>query len=148
MSNPLNALQAGIYARLTGFSGLTAILGTDGEGFAKVYDLVPQHVSAPYVLIGDDTAIDFDTKTHLGWDFTVTIHCWDFEKAGRKSVKEIMKQIYEALHEKENAVVVAGVTLVLLRCDFQQTFQEQAVEGAGDHYYHGVQRFRALVTEN
>lgn len=147
MSNPLNALQTGVYSRLTGFAGLTALLGTDSDGAVKVYDHLPQGSTAPYVVIGDDTAIDSDTKTHNGWEVTLTIHCWDFEKAGRKSVKEIMRQLYEALHNCENAVVVAGSTLVLLRCEFQQTFQEQAIIGAGDHYYHGVQRFRALITE-
>jgi hypothetical protein len=148
MSDPLWELQKGIYGRLTDFTALAAAVGTDDDDNVKIYDHVPQGQEAPYVVIGDDTAIDFDTKTHNGWEVTLTIHCWDFEVAGRKSVKTLMKHIYEALHNCENAVVVAGVSLIFLRCEFQHTYQEQAIEGAGDHYYHGVQRFRALITEN
>lgn len=138
----MNALQAGIYTRLTGYSALTTALGG-----SYIYDHVPQSQAAPYVVIGEDTTIEADTKTYNGWDFTITIHCWDYEKAGRKSVKTLMGHIYDALHKAEGSVTVSGFTLVFLHCDFQQSFQETAVEGAGDHYYHGVQRFRALITE-
>lgn len=140
MSNPLWELQKGIYTRLTGYSALTTALGGN-----FVYDLVPQGQDAPYVVIGDDTAIDSDTKSNNGWEVTLTIHCWDFEKAGRKSVKTLMGHIYDALHKAEPYVTVNGFNLIYLHCEFQQTFQEQAVDGAGDHYYHGVQRFRALI---
>jgi hypothetical protein len=142
MSDPLNALQAGIYGRLTTFAGLTALVST------RIHDFVPPSATPPFVVIGDDTATDSDTKTSHGWEFTITIHCWDFEKAGRKSVKAVMQQIWEALHDCENAVNVAGSTLVYLRCEKQESFQDQAIEGENDHFYHGIQRFRALVTEN
>jgi len=142
MTMPLNALQVGIYTRLTGYSALTTALGG-----SFVYDHVPQGQDAPYVVIGDDTSVDSDTKTNNGWETTITIHCWDFEKAGRKSVKALMGHIYDALHKSEANITVTGFSLIYLQCEFQQTFQEQAIEGAGDHYYHGVQRFRALITE-
>lgn len=142
MAMPLNALQAAIYSRLTGYSALTTALGG-----SKVYDHVPQRTVAPYVVIGDDTSVDFDTKTSNGWEVTLTIHCWDFEKAGRKSVKAIMGHIYDALHKAESSITVTGFSLVMIYCEFQQTFQETAIEGASDHYYHGVQRFRAIIHE-
>jgi hypothetical protein len=69
----LNALQAGIYTRLVGYSALTTALGG-----SKVYDHVPQNTSAPYVLIGEDTIVEADTKTSNGWDCTLTIHVWEF----------------------------------------------------------------------
>lgn len=141
MSNPLNALQTGIYNRLAGYSALTALLHTT----TSIFDHVPQGEDAPYVVIGDDTAVDSDTKTNNGWEFTITVHCWDFEAAGRRSVKTLMGHIYDALHKSESNITVSGFSLIYLLCEFQQTFQEQAVEGAGDHYYHGVQRFRALI---
>ncbi len=142
MAMPLNALQAGIYSRLTGYAALTSAIGTN-----KVFDHIPQREAAPYVVIGDDTSIDFDTKTSNGWEVTLTIHCWDFEKAGRKSVKAIMGHIYDALHKSETNITVSGFKLVMIYCEFQQTFQETAIEGANDHYYHGVQRFRAIIHE-
>ncbi len=142
MAMPLNALQAGIYNRLTGYSALTTALGG-----TKIYDHVPQDEEAPYVVIGEDTTVDEGAKTSNGWECTITIHCWDFEKAGRKSVKTLMSHIYDALHRSESDITVSGFALVYLYCDFTQTFQETAIEGAGDHYYHGVQRFRALVRD-
>lgn len=141
MASPDNALQAGIYARLIGYAPLTQALG--GQ---KVYDFVQPKLVAPYVLIGEDTLVDFSTKTENGWDATITIHVWDFEKAGRKTVKNLLGHIYDALHRKEANVTVTGFTLVELRWDgFQTAVQETAIEGENDHYYHGIARYRALI---
>ncbi|WP_152051826.1 DUF3168 domain-containing protein [Tautonia marina] len=141
MPTPDNALQAGIYARLTGYAPLTTALR--GQ---RVFDYVQPKQSAPYVVIGDDTIGDFSTKNGNGWDCTLTIHVWDFEKAGRKSVKALLGHIYDALHRQEASVSVSGFALIELRFDgFQATFQETAIEGENDHYYHGVARYRALV---
>lgn len=139
MASPDNALQAGIYTRLTTFAGLTSLVST------RVYDFVPETAAAPYVVIGDDTASDWDTKSKHGWEFTLTIHCWDFEKAGRKSVKAILSAIHDALHQQQANITVSGFTLVQIRREFQQTFQETAVEGANDRFWHGVARYRAVV---
>jgi hypothetical protein len=144
MPSPDNALQAAVYARLTNYAPLRQALG--GQ---KVYDFVQPKLEAPYVVIGDDTLGDFSTKTENGWDCTLTIHAWDFEKAGRKSVKALLGHIYDALHRQEASVSVAGFSLIELRFDgFQTTFQETAIEGANDHYYHGVARYRALLETN
>jgi hypothetical protein len=141
MAAPYNAIQAGIYTRLTGYSALTTALGG-----SKVYDHVPQGTAAPYVVLGDDTSVPYDTKSSNGWQCTLTLHVWDYEKAGRKSIKTLMAHIYDALHKQESNVTVTGFTLVALLCEFQDSFQESGVEGAGDHYYHGVMRFRAYIT--
>lgn len=142
MAQPLNALQAGIYARLTGYAALTSVIGS-----GKVFDHVPQGQAAPYVVIGEDAVAGADCKSSNGWEFIITIHCWDFEKAGRKSVKTIMGHIYDALHNADTSVTVSGFSLTYLLCEFQESFQETGIDGAGDHYYHGVQRFKAFVTE-
>ncbi|MCE9566368.1 MAG: DUF3168 domain-containing protein [Planctomycetes bacterium] len=141
MSSPDNALQAGIYSRLTGYSALTTALGG-----SKVYDFVPENATPPYVVIGDDTAIDWDTKSKYGWEFTITIHVWDFEKAGRKSVKTLLSHIFDALHQQEASITVSGFTLVQIRREFQTTFQDASEEGQNDRFYHGVARYRAVVT--
>ena len=140
MGTPSNPLQAAIYTRLTGYAPLTALLGSN-----KVFDNVPPSAQPPYVLIGDDTSNDRSTKSHNGWDLTITIHVWDFEKSGRKTVKAIMSAIYDALHGKESNVSVTGFTLVRLRCEFEQSFPDTSVAGQADAFYHGVQRYRALI---
>jgi len=140
VASPGNALQKGLYDRLTGYAALTSALGGP-----KVYDHVPQGTAAPYVVIGADTVLDGDTRTQSGWECTVTIHAWDFEKAGRKSVKTLLSHLYDALHQQEATITVTGFTLVQVRFEFEETFQETAVEGSVDRYYHGVQRYRAFV---
>jgi hypothetical protein len=140
VSSPNNALQTAVYARLTGYAPLTAALGGP-----KVYDHVPQGTPAPYVVIGADTLADAGSKSGDKWEFTVTVHAWDFEAAGRKSVKALLGHLFDALHQQEGGITVAGFSLVQVRWEFEETFQE-AAEGGTDHYYHGVQRYRALVT--
>jgi hypothetical protein len=141
VASPDNALQVGIYTRLTGYSALTTALG--GQ---RVYDHVPQGQAAPYVVIGDDTLTDDDTKSKAGWECTVTLHVWDYQKAGRKSVKALLSHIHDALHQQEANITVTGFSLVQIRREFQQTFQEPGIEGENDHYYHGVARYRAVIT--
>lgn len=140
MTHPANALQAGIYNRLTGHSALTTALGG-----SKVYDHVPQGTTAPYVRIGEDTLSESDNKTRNGWEFTITIHVWDFDVGGRKSVKTLLGHVYDALHKQEANISVSGFTLVSFLYEFDDSFQEHPIEGASDKYYHGVIRFRALV---
>jgi hypothetical protein len=141
MTTPSNALQTAIYERLKNFAPLTTLLTASG----KVFDFVPEGTEPPFVVIGDDTAVDDSTKTNNGWDCTLTIHCWDFEKAGRKSVKAILSAIYDALHRQETSITVAGFALTEIRYEFEQTFQDTTPEGQSDHFYHGVQRYRALI---
>jgi hypothetical protein len=140
MPAPFNAFQAGIYSRLTGYAPLTAVIGSN-----KVFDFVPQKTTPPYIMIGDDAVSYDDTKSNNGWELTFTLHCWDYEVAGRKSVKTIMSHIYDALHNQQAAITVTGFQLVMIQFDSAETFQEAANEGASDHYYHGVMRFRAVV---
>jgi hypothetical protein len=140
MPSPDNALQSAVYQRLTTYAPLTNALGG-----AKVYDFVQPNLAAPYVVIGEDTMTGDDTKCGNGWDCTLTIHVWDFEKAGRKSVKALLSHIHDALHRQEASIAVTGYTLTQLIREFQTTIQEAAIEGENDHYYHGVARYRALL---
>lgn len=132
MTAPGNALQKALFDRLT------AQLTT-----TPIYDYVPQGTNPPYVLVGDDTLIQWDTKSRNGWECTVTIHAWDTEKAGRKSVKTILAAIYDALHNQ--SITVTGFTLVQIQFEFEQTFQDPTIQGSPDKCYHGVQRYRATI---
>ena len=109
-----------------------------------IYDFAPESAQPPYVLIGDDTLTDWDTKSKFGWECTVIIHAWSFEKAGRKEVKTILGHVFDALHQQ--SLTVTGFSLIQIRRDFQQTFQESAIEGQNDRYWHGVARYRAVIT--
>lgn len=142
MASPRNALQAGIYTRLTGYSALTTALGG-----SEVYDFVPEDATPPYVVIGNNTAIDWDTKTQRGWECTVTLHAWSFEAAGQKVVNTLLGHIEDALHQQEANITVTGFSLVQIRSEYTETFQETAIDGQSDRYWHGVIRLRAVVQE-
>lgn len=124
-------LQKAVYDALKGDAQLTILVGT------KVYDSVPAGTGFPYVAIGDDTAVPFDSDTFDGMEMTLTIHSWA-RGLGRKEVKTIMGNVYRILHK--STLNMNGHTMVLMRFEFAETDLDP--DGVT---YHGVQRFRALT---
>ena len=108
-----------------------------------VYDHVPQPVDSgdnakfPYVAIGDDTTIAWDTDTSDGFEITITIHSWSRSR-GRLEVKTIMGEVWDALHRY--ALPVAGYRTIFVYGEFSETFVE-----ADGITRHGVQRFRIVI---
>jgi len=130
------AIQQSIYARLsTNPTILTAAVG--------VFDEVPQADDSgsprvfPYIVIGDDQAIAWDTDSELGAEVTATIHTWS-RYSGKKEIKELQGLVYEALHRAEFSV--AGYAVVL--CQF---LQSQSFLDSDGKTRHGVQTFRFLI---
>ena len=127
-----DALQYAIYDRLT------TLLD------APVYAHVPDNLQGSYVVIGDDTLIDWSTDCKSGFEATVTIHTWtvpgDSTKSfrGPTTCKKLQGEIYNALHRQDFAV--SGYQN--LGCD--QEFQEVMQDSDGLSY-HGVQRFRIYL---
>jgi hypothetical protein len=109
-----------------------------GIGY-PVFDNVPQDTGYPYIVIGDDTSVEWDTDDSIGSESTITIHAWSRYR-GRKEVKEMLRAIYSALHRAEFSV--EGGYLVECGAEFQETFLES--DGLTRH---GVIRFRLLVDE-
>ena len=102
-----------------------------------VFDHVPQDTEFPYIVIGDDTSIPWDTDDSIGSETTCTIHVWSRHR-GRKEVKEIMRTIYEALHRQELSII--GGSLVECQAELQESFMDP--DGLTRH---GVIRFRLTV---
>jgi len=128
-------LQKAIYSTLNGAS----LVGEDSVA-VSVYDDVPEGKTYPYVVIGEETSLNISTKTVDAHEHTLTIHVWS-QYRGRKEIKEIMEQIYTALHD--SAITVSGASLVNLKQEFEQTL----LEGDGITR-HGVIRFRAVVFDS
>lgn len=120
-------IQAAIFAKLN--TALTV----------PVFDNVPQKTAYPYVVIGDDTSVPFDTDDSLGTEATITIHVWS-QYRGRKQVKEIMQQIYDALHRGN--VAVSDALLIESQAEFEQTIVES--DGLTRH---GIIRFRLTIDQ-
>jgi hypothetical protein len=125
-------IQKSIYQTLTADPDLMEVI-------TGVFDHVPQGQDYPYINIGEDTSIEWDTDTELGSESTLTVHVWSREY-GRRQVKEIMEQIYDILHRAE----IELETLHLVDCvvEFMETFLES--DGVTRH---GVMRIRVTTQE-
>jgi hypothetical protein len=119
-----SAIQSAVFARLSALS-------------TPVFDHVPQKTEYPYIVIGDDTSIPWDTDTSVGTETTCTIHVWSRQR-GRKEVKGIMDAIYTRMNRAEFAV--NGGQLIECIYEFAETFLDP--DGLTRH---GVIRFRLTV---
>jgi hypothetical protein len=128
-------LQKAIYSKLNN----ATISGADVSD-VPVYDDIPEGTVAPYINIGEETAINDGTKTVDAVEHTLTIHVWS-EYRGRYEIKHIMEQVYQNLHN--TAITVSGASLVNIRQEFATTLEE-----ADGITRHGVMRFRAIVFDN
>lgn len=127
-------LQQAVFSALNG-----NVTGLNGSNIT-VYDDVPEDVVYPYVIIGEETALNFGSKTLDGVEHTLTIHVWS-QYRGRREIKQIMQSVYEILHEAD--INVSGASLVNIRQEFSTTLAEN-----DNITRHGVMRFRAVVFDN
>lgn len=134
-------LQRTIITHLKSYAPLTSLLATA----SSIYDNVPQAVNAgdnsafPYVVIGDDTSIDFDTDDTSGFEMTLTIHTWSRKRA-RTETKRIMGRIHDALQYSE--LTVTGYQWIVSHYEFSSTTKDP-----DGKTIHGIQRFRILLQE-
>jgi hypothetical protein len=119
------------------YDRLSADLALQSLG-APVYDGVPQSTPYPYVTIGEDLHVEWDTDTSLGTDCSLSIHTWSRHR-GRRETKQMQAAIYDSLHRAE--LVYSGYNVVL--CDFVNS---QSFLDSDGLTRHGVQTFR-IITE-
>ena len=109
-------------------------LGAEG---LRVYDHVPSDAAFPYVVIGEDTHIPFDTDDSLGAESTVTIHVWSRYR-GKKEAKELQASIYSALTRAE--LSIDSYDLITIEFEYSDVLLDP--DGITRH---GVSRFRFLT---
>lgn len=102
-----------------------------------VYDDVPRNAAFPYVVVGEDTHVPFDTDDSLGSESTVTIHVWSRYR-GKKEAKQIQGEIYDALTRQE--LTVKDHDLITIEFEYSDVVLDPDAITR-----HGVQRFRAIV---
>lgn len=116
----------------------------DASLTTPVYDNAPQQSDAsqgfPYVTIGEDTINEWDTDTELGANVTITVHTWSRAR-GRKELKAIQGNIYDALHRATD-LTFAGY--VFVGVDFISSDSFLDSDGLTRH---GVQTFRVYIEE-
>ena len=125
-------IQKAIFQTLTADTDLM-------QAVTGVFDHVPQNQPYPYVVMGEDTALQWDTDDSDGTEATLTIHVWS-RQAGRREAKEIMQVIYGALHRVD--ISIDGMHTVLCFWEFSETFLDP--DGVTRH---GVTRFRVVAEE-
>ncbi|RMD64398.1 MAG: DUF3168 domain-containing protein [Alphaproteobacteria bacterium] len=126
-------LQQAVHNALSGAVALKALLGDP----PRVFDHVPPDALFPYVVIGETTAVPFDTKNEDGMAMTLSLHTWSRYR-GFKETKDIMATVTDVLDAA--ALSLTDHTLVLLQLVFAATMRDP--DGLTRH---GVQRFRALT---
>ena len=124
-------LQTAIYTALSGDSNLTSTLG------ASVFDEVPDQSSYPFVALGEETVVEYDTKDLDGASHTINIHVWSQYK-GAKETKQIMDRIHTLLHD--SSLSVSGFNLIRMQFEFSDIMRDP--DGVTRH---GVMRFRAIT---
>lgn len=144
------AIQQAVFTMLRADSALGALLPTSmfaGDAGKAVYDRPPQPDLAelastvfPFVVIGDDTAAEFDTDDADGQETTITLHAWSRYR-GKKEVKQVLDALYNALHGV--ALTITGQISVY--CFFE--FMESMLDPDG-LTQHGVIRFRIVTQES
>lgn len=126
-------LAAAVYAALTAHAGLSDELGSKGA----VYDNAPAGAPTPYVVIGEETAVDYATALVDAMEHTITVHTFT-EEQSRIGVLRLQKQVRAALHE-------AALTLLAGRCVQIRQEMRQTMRDPDGVSWHGVQRFRAVT---
>lgn len=145
----VNAIQVAIFTKLRADGPLGALLPAsviDGDAGKAIYDQPPQpsapesSTGFPFVVLGDDTATEWDTDSSFGQETTITLHVFSRATA-RKECKQIQDAIYNALQDA--SLAVTGHTAVLCFFEFSESFADP--DGATQH---GVSRFRILTEKN
>jgi|TARA_R100000084_G_C4652569_1_gene150756 hypothetical protein len=124
-------LQTAVYSALSGDSNLTSTLG------ASVFDEVPDQSSFPFVALGEETVVPYDTFDLDGASHTLNIHIWSQYK-GAKQTKQIMDRIHTLLHD--SSLSVSGFNLIRMQFEFSDIMRDP--DGVTRH---GVMRFRAIT---
>ncbi len=126
-------LQQAVYAALVADAAVGALIAD------RIYSLVvPQNAAFPYVVIGETSSSEWDTKDTDGMEQRVTIHTWSRYRGASEALR-IMGALVDALDSV--ALAVASHTLVDLRFD-NAIGPLQDPDG---NTMHGVSRFDAFT---
>ena len=101
---------------------------------------VPDNLEDRYVVIGNNTAIDWSTDGRTGFEMTVTIHTWDTIPTSRGfyNLKLLMGEVYITLSRAN--LTIYGYNVLELDYEFSESMLDP--DGLTTH---GVQRFRVYM---
>lgn len=110
-----------------------------------VYDDVPDSpVGAPealfpYAVVGEDTAVAWDTDSSLGAAVAVTVNLYS-RYSGKKELKELIEEVYDVLNRDASQLSASGFRFI------DCLFVSSTVRALGDgKTKHGICRYTITV---
>ena len=130
-------LQSAIFTHLLDGAANARVAIPQIDDPVSILDDIPTDTKYPYIVIGEETSIDADTKDFAGAEHTITIHSWS-RYAGQKEIKIMEAWLVDKLHEK--SIPLPRATVVNMRREFYQVLVE--VDGITRH---GISRYRVTI---
>ncbi|MDA7028456.1 DUF3168 domain-containing protein [Bacillus sp. CLL-7-23] len=130
MRSALWPLQTAIFKRLSSDKELNARI-------TGVFDAVSKGQKKPYVTMGDDDVMPFDTKTSAGEEINVILHCWS-DYNGKKEAMEILDLILQALTKQPLQIEGFSLCRSTLR-------GMQVITDIDGYTKHGILRMRYTI---
>jgi hypothetical protein len=127
-------LQTAIYNRLTTV-GLSANVYDDAPDLPAGMPLD----SFPYVTIGEDTFVPWDTDDQLGTNATIYLHVWS-RYAGKRECKLIMQEIDDALNRQSAELSASGYRFIDCLLEYANV-----IDGTDGETRHGIIRYRVTI---
>ncbi|TCQ12326.1 uncharacterized protein DUF3168 [Rhizobium sp. PP-F2F-G36] len=127
-----NALQAAVFAKLSGDAALSAALGDGG-----IHDRLLERAEHPYLRLAGIESSDWSTASEPGEEHAMTIEVRGGE-GGNRVAQEIAGRVRGLLHDA--GLTLAGHHLVNLRHEETRTARDGAARG-----HVAVMRFRAVT---
>jgi len=112
----LGAAKAGVFQRLENDSDLMSVVN-------GVFDAVEKGTKFPYIVLGEMTAIPFDSKQSAGQEVTLTIHTWSDYPGDDEILSVIHPKILRAISHSP-IDVGENLGVMLARLDTEETIQE------------------------
>lgn len=112
----------------------------------SIYDNVPQpddsgdDADFPYIVLGDNLALEWDTDDSSGKDVSITVNSWSRQR-GRQETRQIQDAIYNVLHRAD--LVVSGFNFVTM--EFVNSSTARSADGKT---YQGISEFRMLINDD
>ena len=130
-------LQTAIYSLLT-TAGLSATV------FDDVPDLpagMPTS-SFPYIVIGEDSFVPWDTDDRRGVRASLYLHIWS-RYNGKLEVKTIMQEIDDALNRQASSLSAAGYSFIDCTLEYANV-----IDHSDGETRHGVLRYRVTMQKD
>lgn len=120
-----NALQAAIYARLTSYAPLVALVGT------RVYDDPPKNAVYPYITFGPMDALTEDADDLDGAEVSLQLDVWSDAQDGQREAKAICDVTRSALHRWTANLSTGALAMI-------EVTRLRAIPDPQEHMTHGV----------